>query len=171
MPVIPQHTLSKLDYVFIDAYFKSKYAKKYGNDPFLKPLVDVFKSLEETGIEISTNEGPIKEYFITSNILGDNLGQNEVLGFTTSFKLTFNCRFCTLFKPNTAKEVVALPQHLRTKENYEDALALNDLKATGITAVFLILLNIFMLRTTLLQTCMICMKVSADTVSAMFFCT
>jgi len=78
MPVIPQHTLSKLDYVFVAAYFKSKYAKKYGNDPFLKPLVDVFKSLEETGIKISTNEGPIKVYFILSNILGDNLGQSDV---------------------------------------------------------------------------------------------
>jgi len=66
MPVIPQHTLSKLDYVFVVPFF------------FLKPLVDVFKSLEETGIKISTNEGPIKVYFILSNILGDNLGQSDV---------------------------------------------------------------------------------------------
>lgn len=93
-PTLPQYLLSNLNYIFVAAYFKSKDQKIFGNDPFLRPLIEKFRNLEENGLLIRTETGSHQIHFVMCNILGDNLGLNDVLGFTTSFNSNYYCRFC-----------------------------------------------------------------------------
>jgi len=95
--------LSKSDFIFVAAYFKTTLGKKFGIDLFLQPLVNCLKRLENEGIVISTDLGSKRFFFVLCNILGDNLGLNEVLGFNTSFNSNSYCRLCPKTKQDLRK--------------------------------------------------------------------
>lgn len=137
-PTIPQHLLSNLNFIFVAAYFKTKEKKIYGNDPFLRPLIKIFKSLEEKGVSIKTKDGSHQIYFVLSTVVGDNLGLNEILGFTNSFNSLYYCRFCTREKSDMQIDCVEFPNFLRNEQNYNIALTKNDSKQTGILSACLL---------------------------------
>ncbi|XP_067635101.1 uncharacterized protein [Eurosta solidaginis] len=131
-PTLPQYLLSNLNYIFVAAYFKSKEHKKFGNEPFMKPLIDIFKSLEEDGLELNLKNCTKKIYFVFCNIIGDNLGLNDILGFTTSFNSNYYCRFCMRSKAEMHLDCVEYTDFIRSEKNYNAALVTNDVKLTGI---------------------------------------
>lgn len=131
-PILPQFLLSNLNYIFIAAYFKTKDQKIYGNEPFLQPLIEKFKKIEEIGLTINAQSGKYQIHFIMSNVLGDNLGLNDILGFTTSFKSNYYCRFCTRNKEEMQYDCVEHADSLRTIVNYNDALKVGDFKLNGV---------------------------------------
>lgn len=133
-PSLPQHLLSKLDFIFVAAYFKSNEQKIFGNASFLQPLVKELIKLQNEGVVVETDGGCRRVHFILANILGDNLGLNNVLGFTTSFNSNFYCRFCTRQKSDMCHDGVEHTNHMRNKENYTSALNTKDVKLTGIKA-------------------------------------
>ncbi|XP_067621220.1 uncharacterized protein [Eurosta solidaginis] len=135
-PVLPQYLLSNLSYIFVAAYFKSNDQKVFGNDPFLKPLIEEFRDLEENGMLIKTKSGFNQLHFVC-NVLGGNLGLNDILGFTTSFSSNYYCRFCNAYRGEMMRDLVEHPENMRTKDNYNAALMKNDAKLTGIKSNFL----------------------------------
>jgi len=131
-PTIPQQLLSKSDFIFVAAYFKTTLGKKFGIDLFLQPLVNCLKSLESESIVINTDLGPKRVFFVLCNILADNLGLNEVLGFNTSFNSNSYCRFCTKTKQDLMKDATPDQECFRNVQNYEQALLQDDPKLTGV---------------------------------------
>lgn len=135
-----------VDYSPIDlaCLFAAKDYKSFGNDKCLYRLISKIKSLEENGIAISTSEGVKTVHFILGLLLGDNLGLNTVLGFSSSFNSNFFCRFCKVRKCKKdctcgkectnflATENTAL---LRDRANYDIDVLMADLSQTGVREV------------------------------------
>lgn len=136
-PTIPKFQTSILNNIFVAAFIKSKDMKEYGINQSLRPLIDVIKTLETDGIEIKSGNSTMKVYFILGQILGDNLGLNQVLGYTTSFNSEFFCRLCKRTKIQTQTDITEQTEFLRNEQNYNnDVRMLNlDNGKTGIKTV------------------------------------
>ncbi|XP_018306226.1 uncharacterized protein, partial [Mycetomoellerius zeteki] len=85
LPCLPLEFRSKLDSIFLLQIVHSSDVKEY------KPEVIY-------GIEIDIDGKLITILFKVALIIGDNLGLNSILGFTTSFNSNFFCRFCKVTK-------------------------------------------------------------------------
>lgn len=128
----PIFNATKLEKIYLGSVFKAKHYKQFGNDNCLRCLIDELQFLEKEGIDIKTSEGTKRVHFILGLVLGDNLGLNSILGLTQSFSANYFCRFCKDHKSNTHKMTSENPLTLRTLDNYEQDVALNDMKLTGI---------------------------------------
>lgn len=133
-PTIPQHLLSKLNFIFPCAYISSKALKCCDYDTTLCHLVRELKDLEN-GIEITTSTGPHKVFFILGLILGDNLGLNKLLGFVQSFNADKFCRACSRSKHEMKVDVSENSSFLRNKNTYDSDLQKNNVSETGIRTV------------------------------------
>ena len=88
--------------------------------------------MNRTGIEINTENGIQRVKFQLILITGDNLGLNEILGFTESFKTDFFCRICKTTVEDTFTLSKEDESKLRTKCNYESDISQVDVKLSGI---------------------------------------
>lgn len=70
--------------------------------------------------------------FIVCLILGDNLGVNDILGFTKGCNTNFFCRFCKLKKIVTQSQLIEELKALRNYQNYCAYVLIGDLSKTGI---------------------------------------
>lgn len=126
-PTIPAHFLSSSEYILEVMLYPAR-LKSEEMQRCVASLIETLKDLEENGIEI----GDRRVFFVMTRILGDNLALNEILGFTTSFNSTKFCRMCTLTKNDTKKNGLPTETDMRTVENYQRELELNELSKTGI---------------------------------------
>ncbi|XP_055902990.1 uncharacterized protein LOC129939135 [Eupeodes corollae] len=117
--------------IFLAALFKSRDYKMFGNKKCLHSLVNKMIFLEKNGIEISTSQGIKKVYFVLGLLIGDNLGLNAMLGFS-SCSSNYFCRFCKLSKKETCVMPCEVKHMLRNRKNYSEDVATNDYKKTGI---------------------------------------
>lgn len=115
---MPPEYASKLENIFVSQIHNSLDRKTFGHDDVFRPLLVDLKFLEEKGIVINTKNGKKRIYFVLALILGDNLGLNECLGFTTSFNSTNYCRFCISPMSEMRKLIQESPKYLRTKLSY-----------------------------------------------------
>lgn len=120
----------KCSEVFLAATIESQHYKQYGNDLCLRALVREIKHLEENGIIIQTTEGERKVFFVLALVIGDNLGLDTILGFSTSFNHNYFCRFCKAIK-STHKMSIDDPNLLRNPTNYDEDEDANDISSTG----------------------------------------
>jgi len=68
-----------------------------------------------------------------AKLLGDNLGKHEIWGFVCAFALAnFPCRFCRIGKVLMRRAVSVDRALLRTRENYQADVLLDDQSKTGI---------------------------------------
>ncbi|XP_055626455.1 uncharacterized protein LOC129768690 [Toxorhynchites rutilus septentrionalis] len=118
--------------IYLAAVIKSIHYKEFGNEKCLKAVVREIKNLEEHGLTVSTSEGSKKVYFVLALPIGDNLGLNKILGFTSSFSHNFFCRFCKAKKPVTQTMQVEIPQLARNLQNYEADVSMSTADSTGI---------------------------------------
>lgn len=65
-------------------------------------------------------------------INGDNLGLNEILGFTTSFNSNYCCRICRIEKSDRQKATTSDSTLKRNLENYNEDVAISNPSETGI---------------------------------------
>ncbi|XP_055708767.1 uncharacterized protein LOC129804991 [Phlebotomus papatasi] len=122
IPVLPQEHLSQLQHIFPAAFFKTEDHKNYGNEALLYELVDVFKSLYETGIVIRIRGEEIRIHFLLCQILGDNKGMNEITGYKKSFRSDYYCRICFLSRLECECNYKEDPEKLRNFSNYDEHL-------------------------------------------------
>lgn len=126
-PTAPSHLISKLNNIFVVGFIKTADVKRIGNDKCFYNLVHEIEELELNGVNIKTNEGYKKVYFVLGLILGDNLALNNILGFSKSFSSNYFCRFCRSDKATTQKLCSEKERIiLRTKENYSSDVKNNE---------------------------------------------
>lgn len=93
-------------------------------------LIEELNDIEINGIEVKQTDGNyVKVHMILGLINGDNLGMNEILGFTTSFNSTFCCRICRIDKKRRETATRNNPSLRRDSENYQEDV---DAFSTGV---------------------------------------
>lgn len=123
-PVFPQHLLSSTKYIFEALLFLSS-LKKSNLHSALAPLIKEFKILETDGLILNINGKETKIFITIPLILGDNLAQNEILGFSKSFNSNHFCRLCKQLKNLALKEIESSDEFARTQSEYEEDLENN----------------------------------------------
>ncbi|OXU27707.1 hypothetical protein TSAR_015468 [Trichomalopsis sarcophagae] len=88
---------------------------------------------KETGLDLSINNKTYKVYFITNLVLGDNLGQNEILGFVKSFVNTPCCRMCEADGRQIKSLTCEKNELLRNAEKYENYFENLNYRWKGVT--------------------------------------
>lgn len=132
IPCLPENFVSKLNSIIVAAVFLASDKKKYGNEKVFANLKKELIKLRDEGIEIIVNKRRYKLYFLTTLIIGDNLGSNSILGFVESFALTLCCRFCYA-SPDLIKSMTTeCPILLRTVEKYKEDIKVCNLSESGI---------------------------------------
>lgn len=130
VPCLPPDIQSNLSNIFVAMIFRSHDLKKFGKKIVLKCLFDELNLLSTNGINIQDKI----VYFQMALLLGDNLGQNGMLGLTESFIGNYCCRFCRAPKTMRQKMCTENTDYLRTERNYiEDCK--NDVSNTGIKEI------------------------------------
>lgn len=117
--------------IFLAAIIKAKDYKNYGNFQCLSYLVHQLRKLEDEGIAIETSQGAVNVHFVLGLVIGDNLGVNTVLGFST-FNANYFCRLCKEHRNITQTSCEENSAVLRNKENYQNDVAAKSLTFTGI---------------------------------------
>lgn len=94
--------------------------------------MDDIRDMEVNGILIETPHfnGTVKVG--VSQVCGDNLGLNSILGYTESFAANSVCRWCRVHKQVLRVQTFEDPSSLRDKVNYLSDSLLNNQTETGI---------------------------------------
>jgi len=133
IPCLPPQFVSQLENIFVVLLFHSVVDRsQFSNTSIFTILVDEINYLQKEGLEIQTREGSFHIYFALGLILGDNLGLNSALGFTESFNSTYFCQLCKMSKNDSHSCSVEKADLLRTEQNYNNYLFLNNTRETGI---------------------------------------
>lgn len=132
IPCLPPEILSSLDAILLCMLMKSNDRKHFGNKISFKILIKELNFLREYGIKINVNGSVHKVCFLVGLMIGDNLGMNQMLGFVESFSANHPCRICKMSKNALRVQCVEDEALQRNPENYENDLALNDYRITGI---------------------------------------
>ncbi|KAK3922334.1 Oocyte zinc finger protein [Frankliniella fusca] len=128
---LPPECQSSIHNIFVSLVFNSEY-RCFSDEKAFGPLIAKLKFLEEVGIFVETPEGPKHVYFVCGLLLGDNLGINSVGGFAEGFTANFFCRFCKSPREVTKSQTIEDESTLRTKDNYETDLDVNNVSLTGV---------------------------------------
>jgi hypothetical protein len=128
---LPTELQTMLDNIFVAGIHFAKDRKEFGLKLVMAPIVAELEKLLD-GIEISVDGKTYFVRFLLAYIHGDNLGLNEILGFTTSFNANYNCRFCKADKSSWQKLGTEDAKFLRNKINYQEDVQIQDVSQTGI---------------------------------------
>lgn len=131
IPCLPDHMISKLDFTFPVSQFFSDDRETFGNEEVFEPIINMLNDLYTFGVNVQYGEIRTVKFIITL-ILGDNLGLNDVLGFTKGFNAHYYCRFCKLKKVIAQKCCIEDLKSLRDYKNYSDDVLIGNLSLTGI---------------------------------------
>lgn len=134
-PVIPNFQIPRINNIFVAGFIKSRDIKDCGLNSALSPLLDVLRTLQKDGLDIQTGAKQFRLYIQLSQIIGDNLGLNTVLGYVSSFSAQSFCRICKRHKKDTYSDCIEISSSLRNVTNYEADLLCNDPKQTGIKEI------------------------------------
>ena len=111
---------SRLNNIHIVAAFNSLDRSKYGFDKILAPLVADLKLLEQ-GVDLKLHDGTVVHKRGTLvQVIGDNLGLNQLFGFVESFSAMHYCRLCMTDKAVCAVTCTEDGLTLRTAEQYSE---------------------------------------------------
>lgn len=132
IPCLPPYVLSKLHNIHIAGFFMSEDRKRFGNNQILYKLVEIFTDLELNGLNIMYEGQEINVYFMIGFVTGDNLGLSETLRLVESPAANFYCRVCKRTKSEREKDCKEFIESLRSKEEYDDDVRLDDVSRTGI---------------------------------------
>ena len=123
---LPRHMYSKLKNIFVIALFPS--TERNCINVVLERLKEEIIYLQEHGVTI--NEKCIYLKFV--GFLGDNLGLQQILGFTESFVSNYWCRICKMHRNDARESTKENIELLRNSFNYEEDLP-KDLSESGIS--------------------------------------
>nr|XP_029723030.1 uncharacterized protein LOC115263789 [Aedes albopictus] len=132
IPCLPGYVLSKLINILVAGYVLSEDRKFYGNEDLFTNLIEILIDLETEGLEITYEGQQIRVYFMLAFITGDNLGLSGILDLTESVRAHYYCRRCKRNREQREEDVVEYGDSLRTIQNYEYDLMLQDVSKTGI---------------------------------------
>jgi hypothetical protein len=131
LPFLPIEIESKLDNIF-SMYFIESIDKSLGNAKIFAPVIEELKKMEERGIDVTIDGESLTIKFVIGLVIGDNLGLNDILGFTRSFSANYPCRICKIKSDALRSEEKENPTLFRTKATYVDDIEADNLSQTGI---------------------------------------
>lgn len=120
---------SKLKNTFVAGMLKKQDMTNEDINRLIAPMIDVFKELEEQGIDFCIDGETKTVRFVLCLLTGDNLGIHTMLSFSSGFNATFYCRFC-----RRPKDTTEHADCLRRKQDYDEDVILNSLSETGIAS-------------------------------------
>lgn len=129
---LPPNASAKLKNQFLSTIFYSKHLKIFGNEKIFRKSIEDLQFLSTTGITINLNRSDQTIFFELVQILGDNLGQNMICGFTDSFKSNYYCRICTASNKQCQEMIEENEDLLRDIESYEEDITGNNLAESSI---------------------------------------
>ena len=132
IPALPPQYQAKIENIFLFILFNTIDRKVFKNKIIFTKAVEELNYLMEYGIEIKLACGLKRIYFKLVLFIGDNLGLHSILGLTESFKANVFCHHCLVTQTGKNKMFLENECILRTTKNYDELLALNDQKVTGI---------------------------------------
>lgn len=121
LPTLPPHLRAKLKNILLATIFHSEDRKLRKNEVFHK-TVDELNNFSSQGLSLQIDEENIVVYIQCVGILGNNLGLNQIFGFSESFTAEFFCRRCRLNNYSCKCKPFECLEALRTKANYEKDL-------------------------------------------------
>lgn len=134
IPCMPFFLQSKLSQIFLAMLVHTKDRARFGNSRIFAPLIDELNKLSSIGIDVNHQTYKIVK-LIPCLILGDNLGLNQILGYSESFNATKFCRICRMEKSECREFIHQDDTLLRTIENYSFDAALGDVRKSGIKEI------------------------------------
>lgn len=129
---LPPNLQSKVENIFLLTLYRVQDAERVPPYMLFSKAVEELKFLETSGITVDTEDGPVDIFFTLSVVIGDNIGVNFMLGFSTGFTANHPCRFCEIHKEDLNKIFDASECKLRTEESYQRDLLKDDVSKTGI---------------------------------------
>ena len=119
---------SKLDNILIYTCVPPNLNNHTNLDKILNNLVEEINFLYVEGLTLHGQNVKFKML----GLVGDNLGQHQILGFTESFGANYWCIRCKSHR-DSMKEMISVDKSsLRTPTNYSQDLTLDNLSQTGI---------------------------------------
>lgn len=115
-PTLNEHLLSSTENVFIAMMGNAQQLKRF-TDVILLRVVDQLRILEH-GINVATNTGPKHIFIITIVIVGDNMAQNMIDGFTRTLNANAFCRTCIMPMHDWLIATRENENLLRSEDNY-----------------------------------------------------
>jgi hypothetical protein len=113
---------SRLSNIHIVAAFNSLDRVKYGFDKILAPIVKDIKELEK-GVDFRLQDGRVLHKRGTLvQVVGDNLGVNQLYGFVESFSAVHFCRLCMISKGDCNVTHRDDGLQMRNKDQYTEQL-------------------------------------------------
>lgn len=131
LPSMPVQAQSMLKYIFLGSLFFTDDRKDFGNFKVFLPFIEILNRLQSEGIYIDFG-CYTRVKLVPFAIIGDNLGLNSMLGFVESFNSFYYCRLCKSHKKDMSMNFLEDNLTLRTRENYEQDLQLDNVSLTGI---------------------------------------
>ena len=117
---------SKLENIYLYTCVPADLMSKM--DSILKYLVEEINSLYIDGLNVNG----INLKFKMIGLVGDNLGQHQILGFVQSFRANFYCIRCKVHRKKCEQMCILDKSLLRTESNYLIDLDVSDVSITGI---------------------------------------
>lgn len=109
-------------FIHIVAAFNSIDLSKYGFRRILAPQVNDLRKLEQ-GVDLVLRDGRVVHRRGTVvQVVGDNLGLNQLCGFVDSFSALHFCRICTTYRPDCYNVCTDDCLELRNREQYSQQL-------------------------------------------------
>lgn len=113
---------SRLNNIHILAAFNSLDRVKYGFAKILAPIVRDIKQLEK-GVDLRLRNGVVLHRRGTLvQLVGDNLGVNQICGFVESFSATHFCRMCMINRADCDSACTEDSVEMRNKHQYSEQL-------------------------------------------------
>ena len=123
----PTHMYSKLENIILYTAVPSKALKDL--DVLLNYCIAQMNALNREGLIIHNT----KIKFKMIGLVGDNLGQHQILGFVESFSANFYCIRCKAHR-DVCRQMCRLNSSLlRTQANYAEDVSTGNLSETGIS--------------------------------------
>lgn len=120
LPCIPDEYRSMLDNIFLVQIHNTKDYEQVGNKKIFSNLIQQLANLEKNGIIINIGGDEERVYFALLSLIGDNLAQNSILGFSASFNSTNCCRICRVDKESLKQQTVENEKIVRNRQTYEE---------------------------------------------------
>ena len=130
---LPPHIASRLNIIILTCLLYIEDKKACGNEKVFKELIQELNYFQTKGITVTVNKIEMNVKFQLILILGDNLGLNQIFGFTESFNSNYWCLLIQIIggylliqiickaNSNEAKKFTSEETSiLRTVKNYEE---------------------------------------------------
>ncbi len=119
LPCLPPQLVSKSSSMILTTIFYSYLRGKFGNYHVFKEDIEELNELSKTGLTLSIDGNDVVLYCACTLFLGDNLGINQVCGFSESFKATYYCKICRATSEQCNEMIEEDQTLLRNRSNYE----------------------------------------------------